>query len=92
MLPTNVLSQHTFKACGQPLPAEKTPPYSEKTQTLLFNSNSTLELSFAFSFTIIVHRSPLEADQPTELIETGLEPLRDKRLFTELFHSNGAFL
>ena len=29
-------------------------------------------------------------DHPTELIQTRTEPLRNKRIFTEPFHSEGA--
>ena len=45
------VSQHTCEACGQPLPAQKSPQCSGKTQTLhTFNQTPTINKTCIFNY------------------------------------------
>ena len=84
------MSQHTCKACGQPLPTKKTPQCSDESQTFFFHSSLKSNPSYIFITFDHIYYNVSHTEHVNKLIQTRMEPLRNERVLIEYFYLEGA--
>ena len=86
-IPLYPVSQHTWEVCGQELQGKRTFPNPQGNWWSVKKHNKLHVSCFSY---FSCYWSVSYTDHPSELIQTNTEPLRSKRIFTELSILKGA--